>query len=197
MPSLADNRARDGQKFGGNPSTSQKKGGYNLSSARTPDPVTPGTFDITRNPVYLRAKAQHLRRKGDALSRARRSRNTALLRFGDPELAKVYGVDEDAVRGNPASALSGITKRYDKQRQGINRSANRGNLFYSTSRANDLAGAIRERQTQEQGARGDVQSVLGNIADKEIYEQRSADDALEAIIQQVASRFITNELSRL
>jgi hypothetical protein len=119
------------------------------------------------DPILVQAQAAYQKQLADAEASALAQRQQLLVGYGDPNLANsLLGEGNpysQAAEQNPFSVLSNLRHGYEQEQTGLNEGLNRANLFYSSTRGNQLGELARGYQGQQAQAAGDIQSQLGGI----------------------------------
>lgn len=138
-------------------------------SIQTPTPAFSGgtgSYDVGSDPAVARIGALSERMRAEAQASAAAKKKQAALEYGDP--TGVEGIDEQtakAARENPFSILRGMEHSYGLGVQDLEEGLNKGNLFYSGYRGQQLGEAGRTYQQGRYDAGNRFRSTITDIND--------------------------------
>lgn len=128
-----------------------------------------GSVDYSQDPILMQTQAAVQAQIAQAEAGALASEKQNLIRYGDPSLiAKVLGssdsATEQAAKDNSFSTVAELGRWNQRSLSGIDTTANRNNLFYSSTRGRDR-GLQQEDMVRQQTRTGNqLQDVLSGIA---------------------------------
>lgn len=162
----------------------------------TQQPQAPWASD----PILVQAQAAWNRRMANAESSALGERQRLLVEYGSPELARsLLGQGGEsyasAAEQNPFSVLANLRRGYQQNEQGLNEGLNQRNLFYSSTRGDELGRLATGYQGQQAEAAGGVQSALDAISQNLLSGRESAEDALLSAQQEAYQRWLAELLA--
>lgn len=125
-----------------------------------------GGYDVNSDPAVARIGALSQRMRAEAQASALAKKKQATLEYGDP--TGVEGIDEataKAARENPFSILSAMKRSYDTGLGDLEEGLNKGNLFYSGYRGQQLGEAGTAYQQGRYDAGNRYRATIQDIND--------------------------------
>ena len=136
-------------------------------AAAAPSPgasaISMDNLSIANDPVLAQVKAYNQKLISSAEASALAEKQAALIQFGDPTLAgKITDAKTAAAaKGNPFSVLATLLQSHLKNQQSIDNTRNAsGNLFYSSTRGNDLTNEGRDYLGNQSNAQFQLMQAL-------------------------------------
>jgi hypothetical protein len=144
-----------------------------------PPPASFGGADLSSDPILAQVQAFNQRVLQQAEASALAAKKSALIQFGSPELAEKTIHDTNtatAAKENPFSTLAQLLFAFNRNRQGIDQTRNAQNLFYSSTRANDVTGEGKNYLQNQSLAQGQVEGALRGYDEQVLSAQQAAMD---------------------
>lgn len=171
----------------------------------SPTPWQAPKFDATSydsDPVLMRIRALGTQSVTDAQTEADKIRNQSIIDFGAADTGRQLGVGQnvqDAAAQNPFSVLAKLHDQAKVATQNLDESANKGNLFYSGRRAQDLTDLGKQTAASETDAQASLRHILdqasGGVLSARQAAQQQEQDAIDAAAQQAREEAYTTWLS--
>lgn len=149
------------------------------------------------DPVLQQIKNLQQANVAAAEAQAVAARNQALINFGyDPGMASIYGDAGTAgsAKANPFSVLSQLQHAHELTQRNLNENLNKSNLFYSGYRGQQLGEEGRNYLGQQYTAGQNLQSLLGQINEKKLGAQQTAQGAITQGNQDAYNRWLDQQL---
>jgi hypothetical protein len=157
--------------------------------------------DYASDPILQQARSLYESQVAQAESGALGAEKTALIRYGDPKLvAQVLGDDagdtSQAAGANSFSTVAELGRWNDRSLSGIDTTANRSNLYFSSTRARDRG--LQEEDMTRQSARtaNQLQDVLTNIAQGLLSARQGAMSSYMGSAESAYSRALQEALTQ-
>lgn len=125
-----------------------------------------GGYDVSTDPAVARIGALSQRMRAEAQASAMAKKKQAALEYGDP--TGVEGIDEQtakAARENPFSILKAMERAYSTGVNDLEEGLNKGNLFYSGYRGQQLGDAAHTYQQGRYDAGNRFRATIQDIND--------------------------------
>lgn len=126
------------------------------------------------------------------------ARQQALINYGySPELESLFGGDQgliDKAKGNSFSTLGQLSHSHELGQTNINESTNRGHLYYSSTRANQLGEEGRGYLGQQYAAGQALTGQLGGIDAEALAAHQAAQGSIIGGQQDAYQRWLDNQL---
>ena len=140
-------------------------------------------INIGTDPAVVQAQANARRIRTLAQETALRRQIEVASSLGDEGvLSAIDGISQEQIQAalaNPFTTLKDIASSARKDRRGIDEGRSQQGLFFSSTRANDLASSAENQQRDRQSAFAGAQSAFAGINDDLEEAKLFADDSLE------------------
>ena len=140
-------------------------------------------LNIGTDPAVVQAQANARRIRTLAQESALRQQIEVASSLGDEGvLSRIEGITQEQIQAalaNPFTTLKDIARSARKDRRGIDEGRSQQGLFFSSTRAKDLASSAENQQRDRQSAFAGAQSAFGRINEDLEETNLSADDSLE------------------
>jgi hypothetical protein len=135
--------------------------------ATTPTAPDPALYDLSTDPILMQIRAANQQAIAAAEAAALAQQKQLLIEYGDPDLAmsllKDQGTSQAAAQ-NPYSTRQTLKRTYEQGVGGINEALNKRNLFYSSTRGQELGKAASAYGAAQSQASGSLQNALSGIS---------------------------------
>jgi len=176
------------------PTTLAAPGGSTASAGTSA--ATGSTFDASTDPILMQLRAIIDRNAGDVGAWADAGKKQGLIAFGyDPALADLYP-DADtaaAAQQNAASTLAQLLEGHHRNEIGIDQSRNLQNLFYSSTRSNDLGDEGKNYLFGRSGAQNALFQLLNNLEQEKLKTQQESESQWVAALQEAYNRWLATQ----
>jgi hypothetical protein len=164
------------------PATNPNQGGGN----------TPLSYDPA-DPVLASIKAFNDRSVAEAESQSLAAKKQALVRGGFADLARSLLGDEQTAQAaaeNPFSTLAQLLTTHKGRVQNIDTGRNKQNLYYSSTRANDLGNEAQQYLGDQAGAQQSLYDLLANADSAVSQTKNAAADRYQSALPDAIARWL-------
>jgi hypothetical protein len=153
---------------------------FDPSAGAQAPPGGPGMSDLATDPILQQIQAAGVQAEQNARSAAMRNAENALIGYGSttvPDAVRsAYGADQtdpvlaaltdaatqQAAAANPDSTLMRLANQNTQNQAKLNTGLNANNLFYSSTRGNDLGELANQYRSAQNDAAALLAAMLGN-----------------------------------
>jgi len=149
------------------------------------------------DPVLQQIKSMQQANMAAAEAQAMAARQQALINFGySSQLGSLYGDagTQGAAQANPFSVLKQLDERHKLRQKGLNEALNRSNLFYSSTRGEQLGQEGQQFLGEQYQAGQKLQSLLGQINQGKLGAQQSGQAAITQGTEDAYTRWLNQQL---
>ncbi len=136
-----------------------------------------GNLDFSGDPILAQVRAYNARVVANAQAGALAAKKRDLIDFGSKDLATQTIGDTNtatAAAQNPFSTLAQLLGAHDRNDLGVNETRNKQNLFYSSTRGNDLTTEGKDYLLRQATAQGALERALTGYDSQVLQAQDSA-----------------------
>jgi hypothetical protein len=153
------------------------------------------------DPILQQAQAAAQAQIAQAQAAARGAEESALIRYGSPDLvAKVLGNDAqkvaNAARGNEFGTMQELGRWNTRALSGIDTNTNRGNLYFSSTRERDRGLQQEDFIRQEARTSNQLQDVLTGIAQNLLGTEQGAQQNLLGAAESAYGRALQSAMAQ-
>lgn len=160
-----------------------------------PGPLDLSALDYSHDPILMQMQALAHKTVAQAQADALRQEQQLAIGYGDPAFAQKLNLGDQytkAAQGNPFSTVAELGRTYQRRNTGINSNlSDQHNLFYSSTRARQLALSGEQDLRDRATAARDVQDRVAQIQQAVVQAQLQA-QAMEIQAQQEAMQRAIN-----
>lgn len=158
------------------------------------DPNTPAWES---DPILQQIKAYQASNIAAADAQAHAARQQALINFGySAQLGALYGDQgtKGAAEANPFSILKELENNHNLRQKNLNENLNKANLFYSSTRGQQLGQEGKQYLGEQYGAGQRLQSQLSELANADLAAHQAGQGAINQAQQDAYERYLNQQL---
>lgn len=155
------------------------------------------TVDYSGDPVLAMIRAQQQQNIAAAESANLAARQQALISYGySPELSGLYPDQntQNAAQQNSFSTLNDLKRNHEQRQKGLNEDLNKANLFYSSTRGQELQKEGTQYLGEQSDAAGKLRDYLSSLNENLLGAKQGSEDAISQGEQDAYLRNLQNSL---